>query len=388
LLRECCDELHVIATRPRLRASAFGSVGTVDVGIPAFSARTLLSAAAEIVTHPGSTASALRRIAAPSYSGVAKLKNIALFPKALAVARYVREKRIEHIHAHWMTTPATIAYVASTITGVPWSCTAHAHDIFADNLLSEKGGSARAIRVISNTNCREFNERTRYRYAARTHVVHLGVELPQTPAPCAMNGTLRILAPARLHPIKGHTDLLDGLARLQARHVPFHCTLAGDGELYADIAARIARMGLGSCVTMRGLVEHSILLDEMHRGEYDVIALTSVVDTSLPEQFEGIPVSLMEAMAAGVPCIATETGSIPELITAQTGILVNQRDPAALAEALERLAADAGLRRRLGLAARERIAQHFNVAVTTRALYSLMRGPVSSPANIPAANAN
>jgi len=390
LLRSACDELHVIATRPRTHASCFGAIGTADVRIPAVSLRTLLAAAAEAFRHPVRATNALLSVAVPPYAASAKLKNIALFPKALAVAKYVRENKIDHIHAHWMTTPATIAYVASMMTGVSWSCTAHAHDIFANNLLGEKAASARAVRVISGANRSRFNELTAQRYTARTHVVHVGVEVPLTIAPSRTNGELRMLAPARLHPIKGHGDLLDGLAILQANRVAFHCTLAGNGPLYDEIKKRISRMGLERCITMRGLVKHDALLGEIRSGGYDVIVLTSVIDTALPEQYEGIPVALMEAMAAGVPCVATQTGSIPELITPGTGILIPQRDPIALAKALAGLAADPELRRTLGLRARERVADAFDVASTTRELYQLIRfgAPVTIPASMPVANAN
>lgn len=402
LLCEYCEEVHVIAARPRLPTSAFGNAGTIDVRIAPFSIQTLFYAVAETFQHPLAAASAFRRLAGPSYSPAAKMKNIALFPKALAVARYVREKQIDHIHAHWMTTPATVAYVASMMTGIPWTCTAHAHDIFADNLLSEKAASAKSVRVISESNCRRFNELTANRYTSRARVVHIGVELPGSFCSPSNDKTLRILSPARLHPIKGHAELLEGLALLQSQGVQFRCDLAGDGELFEVIAGRIRRLGLDGCVTMRGMVEHRILLDEIQHGKYDTIVLTSVVDTALPEQFEGIPVALMEAMAAGVPCVATDTGSIPELINAQSGVLIRERDAAALATALARLAEDPALRRQLGAAARERVERHFNVVSTTRELYELISEgttaveerehaaprPVSKPVSIPAANAN
>jgi glycosyltransferase involved in cell wall biosynthesis len=357
--------------------------------MPPFALETFAAALAEGLRFPLRAIRAFASITAPRYRTIAKLKNVALFPKALAVARYVRKNKIEHIHAHWMTTPATVAYAASIVADVPWSCTAHAHDSFAHNLLCQKGSSASSIRVISESNCRWFNVLTDYRFARRSHVVHLGVEVPGANAPFSDSGTLRILAPARLHPIKGHADLIEGLAILKALGVHFHCTLAGDGDLYEQIAAQVQRLGLSRDVTMRGLVEHKVLLAEILAGNYDVVTLTSVIDTTLPEQFEGIPVALMEAMAVGIPCVATATGSIPELITAESGILVPQRDPKALAQALSRLAGQTQMRRQMGLAARERIGRDFNVAKTTRALYELICArPVSAPVSIPAANAS
>lgn len=400
LLAGLCEQVHVIPARPQRRTSVFGMLGTIDVHMEPLSAQTALAAAAEALSHPILAAKAFRRVAFPRYAARAKIKNIFLFPKALAVSRYVREHRVEHIHAHWMTTSSTIAYVVSAMTGIPWSCTAHAHDIFSDNLLEQKARSARFVRFIANRNFQHFLEVTGCP-ASRLGVVHLGVDIPDSPAPATANRPLQIICPARLDPIKGHEYLLRALRLLRERSLPFHCEIAGSGELYEHLKSRIREFHLEAHVDLRGLVEHRILLEGLQSGRYDVLVLPSL-ELEARGRHEGIPVAMIEAMAAGVPCIATATGCIPELVTENTGILVRQRNEHDLAQALGKIASDRAIARSIGLSARERIIEGFDAVKTANALYDLICAgvprkvtagqsshlPLSTPANIPAANAN
>jgi len=155
-----------------------------------------------------------------------------------------------------------------------------------------------------------------------------------------------------------------------------HCDLAGDGPLRRDIEARISHAALSARVTLRGAVPHDALLEELSAGAYDAAVLASIEEPG--GLHEGIPAFLMECMAASVPCIATRTGSIEELVDHGCGVLVAQRDPAALASAIERLAADGTLRRALGDAARERVARDFAAATSSRQLLEQIQGTTSA----------
>jgi colanic acid/amylovoran biosynthesis glycosyltransferase len=388
VLASLCDQLHVLPVRPQFRHSVLSNASrtVIDARMSLIDVRVAVYALAEFVTHPRQVLRALALVLAPRYRLSAKLKNVMVFPKGLAVGRYVRRNGIEHIHAHWLTTPATVAYVASLMTGVRWSCTAHAHDIFADNLISEKATSACFVRIISERNCRSFERLTGGRYAARTRVVHVGVDVPTKEAQRTDGRTLRILCPARFHAMKGHRDLLDALTVLRDAGVAFHCDLAGDGELRRDIEAHISRLALERHVTFRGAVPHERLLDEIQSGSYDVVALASVEDKAVTWIFEGIPVALVEAMSSGIPCVATRVGSMAELIDARCGILVEQHDPQALGAALIRLARSPELRKLLGAAARTRVQRDFDVRITARGLYELIAregaGAFNGPSNV------
>jgi glycosyltransferase involved in cell wall biosynthesis len=386
-----CEQIHLIPARPQLRRGPFGELGATEIRMGTLAPDTLLQAVLEACTHPLPALRALWKIASPRYALPAKIKNLAVFPKGLAVARYVRRHRIDHIHAHWLTTSGTVAYVASSVTDVSWSCTAHAHDIFSDNLLSLKAASARFVRVISVRNRNAFDAFTGHRFAGKLFVGHLGVDVPMHVAHRS-HASARILCPARLHPMKGHGDLLKALALLRDRGVAFHCDLAGDGESREAILQQLTQLELEDSVTLRGLVSYDTLLHEFQTGAYDVVVLASLE--------EGIPVALMEAMAAGIPCVSTNIGSVSELITETTGILVEPRAPHALAEALDAIVRNADLRLRLGAAARERITTHFNAARTAQQLYERIQDsagdwgghavprPVRKPQTIPVANAD
>jgi glycosyltransferase involved in cell wall biosynthesis len=119
---------------------------------------------------------------------------------------------------------------------------------------------------------------------------------------------------------------------------------------------------LGEHIRLLGTVDHEVLLGSMSAGEYDCFVLAS---TEAPGEHEGIPIAIMEAMAAGLPVVSTRTGSIDELVTPDTGRLVPQRNPIALADALEPFLRDAGLRRAVGARAREHVRANFSTEATT-----------------------
>ena len=189
------------------------------------------------------------------------------------------------------------------------------------------------------------------------------------------DGVVRLLCAANMVPVKGHAYLIRALAILRDRGIPVECDLAGDGPLRSAIAHQIAHERLQHRIRLRGVVEHERLCAELVRGEYDAFVLASTEDA---QEFEGIPVALMEAMAAGVPCIATRTGSIAELIADDdTSCLVQQRDASALADAIERFAGDPSLRAAVGRRARERVQQQFDTKRTTKELLDLISGSVT-----------
>lgn len=374
-----CSEIHVIPARPYLRAGSMRPPGVnvrfIRAGAPGIG--MLAAAVLECALYPKRTLVALSRIIGPRYRASAKLKNLLVFPAALAISRYVRTNRIDHIHVHWMTTPATVAYVASLMTDVPWSCTAHAHDILSDNLLKQKVAEARFVRVIAERNLRDLAAFAG-RDPADLHLIHVGVDIPAAAVRGIGDRPLQILCAARLDPIKGHEYLIRALALARSRNLPFECDIVGDGPMEARVRSLIDEHRLHDCVRIRGMVRYTALLEELRLGRYDVLVLPSV-EFERSGHHEGIPVALIEAMAYAVPCIATATGCIPELLDASTGVLVPQRDAEAVAQSLIHLGNDAALRRRLGEAARARVSADFNAAQTTQSLFELLSAHCNRP---------
>jgi glycosyltransferase involved in cell wall biosynthesis len=362
-------EIVLIPTRPPSAKVCYAELGAEVLALPLFDLRVAALALRQAVKTPGPALAAFAQIAFGRGSSLrARVVNVLAFPKALAVAHEVRRLGIDHVHAAWLTTPATIAWVVHRVTGIPFSGTAHQHDIFSGNLLATKVRDARFTRVISERNRRKLVDQLPPDYAARCVTLHLGVEVPPLP-PAPPERTPRLLCAARLCEWKGHRYLLEALAQLRDRGVAFECDLAGDGELRAEVTQLIERFALGDRVRMLGNVPHADVVRALAQSDYDLFVLAS---TEREGEHEGIPVAAMEAMAACVPVVSTATGSLAELVAPGEGLLVPQRDPAALAEAIATMLADPLERRLSGARSRAHVEASFETTVTTAALLALI----------------
>jgi glycosyltransferase involved in cell wall biosynthesis len=289
------------------------------------------------------------------------LRNLAVYPKGLWLADLARAWRADHIHAHWATVPATMALVAGEVLGLPWSITTHRFDIAEDNLLATKVGKACFVRAINRRGAGEIANRVRS--DVPPSVIHMGVAIPSIEAlgPQDANGRVpRLVVPANLLEVKGHTYLIEAVRLLADRGVRVRVDIAGDGPLRATLAEQVEELGLRDSITFLGLLPHETLLEELQAGTWDMLVLPSIV-TDAGEK-EGIPVSIIEAMSSRVPVVSTNTGGIPELFEGvDEALLVPPRDPAALAGAIEKLAGHPGLRQRLVESGRRRVEQSFAV---------------------------
>jgi glycosyltransferase involved in cell wall biosynthesis len=302
---------------------------------------------------------------------VHSIKNLAVAAKGLWLADLARSWKADHIHAHWASTSATLAWIAHMDTGIPWSITAHSWDIADNNLFSAKAATTRFVRFISNSGLRRAGLLGIRNLQRRAHVVHLGVH---PPAEIGLrpydDERFRVWCVANLEAIKGHEFLLSAVALLRDRGVPIELRLAGEGTLRGKLDRVVRRLGLQSTITFMGLVPHDALMESYRRGDVQAVALASTSEGYTAS--EGIPVALMEAMGYGVPCVGTATGGIPELLEDGAGLLVAQRDPEALADALERLYRDPDERLAIGAAARRRVVSEFDAKVTAARLLALM----------------
>lgn len=312
----------------------------------------------------------------------ARIKNAAVFPKALALARQTRRLGVEHVHAYWLSAPATTAYVISQQNGIPWSATGHRYDLVDFNMTSGPRPNAgflryaSFIRTISKTGAHVVRQ-VIPASGPRIEVVRLGVRVPTGQAPQRSRRDLRVLCAASLVRVKDHPTLFRAIARVLESGVRITCTLAGDGSERRSLELLARTQGLRDVVRFEGFVSHALLLHRLQKGEFDVVLLTST-DRGL-WCCEGVPVSLMEAMAAGIPCIATSSGGVGELVVDdENGLLCPPGDDGAIGGALLRLARDADLRQRLGARARETILQTFDARMTVTRLESLL-GVVGSP---------
>jgi glycosyltransferase involved in cell wall biosynthesis len=252
-----------------------------------------------------------------------------------------------------------MTFVASEISGVPWILTAHRYDIDANNILGSKVESASSVRVISRSGKNKIISLTGSS-VDKVKVIRMGVDVPsQTTTVKRDVSSLRLIMPANMKEVKGHIYLLRAIEMLVERGLEIHVDLAGDGVLRQDILQSIKDKGLQENVHYLGVVSHEKLLQQLGSGTWDALVLASIVTED--GDAEGVPVALIEAMSYGVPVIATETGGIPELLGHDGGLMVPEKDPRALADALENLAQDYSLRERLGRTGRRRIKDEFAI---------------------------
>lgn len=289
---------------------------------------------------------------------------------AAAHARTLAREPVDHVHAHFATFPALAAWLVARLAGPSYSFTAHAHDLFVDDSLLELClPEARFVAAISSFN-RDFIERRRSGANPPVHVVRCGVE-PSAyrfrPRNVPEHGPVCALCVASLQEHKGHEVLLEALASGGAGIDRIEVDLVGDGPLRAELEALARKLGVADRVRFLG-----------PRDELEVIALLGDADLFvLPSrvaadgQMEGLPVSLIEAAACGVPIVASRLSGIPELIRdGITGYLAEPGDAESLARALARsLASSAELDL---LAARGLVEQEFAIQGSARRLAELL----------------
>jgi glycosyltransferase involved in cell wall biosynthesis len=306
-------------------------------------------------------------------------ESLRLVVLAAHFARVAAARGLQHLHGTFGTRTATLACAAARLGGVSFSFTTHAYDIFVPNPgLAWKTRHARFMRTISEFNRRYLEGQYAGIDAGKLRVVHLGVDTTRfqpRPGERRTSGPFRILSVANLVPKKGHGQLLAACARLRQAGIALECRIAGEGPQRAALQAEIVALGLQDCVWLLGALARRSVEQELARA--DAFALACLDARASGQHLDGIPVALMEAMAAGLPVVASQLSGIPELVEdGVSGLLVPERDPEALAGALLRLASDPELRAALGRAARCRVEELFRLEASAARLAELFAAAV------------
>lgn len=284
---------------------------------------------------------------------------------------------VGHLHGHFCHGATTVTMLVSHMTGIPFSFTAHAKDIYLpelnpNGLLQTKLAAAEFVATCTDAN-RQYMEQLQPN-GAPIHTIYHGLDTSKfTPVDrtghAAESTPPVILSVGRFVEKKGFPYLVEACRILRDRGHDFRCRIVGQpDEQSALVAQRIAAADLGEQITMQG----GVTQDELRRiyHESTIFALPCfIVDNG---DRDGIPNVLAEAMATGMPVVSTNISGIPEIVEHETnGLLVPQKDAVALADALERLLTDAHLRQTLGDAARATITEIFDAWQTTVALRKL-----------------
>lgn len=282
------------------------------------------------------------------------LYNLIYFAEAVVLARYMLANGVVHLHNHIAKSSCTVAMLASTVSGIPYSFTLHGPDIFFEPYhwrLDEKVARAAFVACISHF-CRSqamiFSDQAHW---SRLHIVHCGVDPALYDAPRRLPGQ-QLLFVGRLAAVKGVPVLLRALRSVAADHPQLRLTLIGDGPERAALESEARALGLSDVVAFVG-----------YKAQAEVAKALQDTDIFvLPSFAEGLPVVLMEALAARVVVLTTRIAGVGELVEDRvSGRLVAPGDPEALAQALrELLDASPEARQAMGEAGRARVVAEFH----------------------------
>lgn len=313
-----------------------------------------LRAQAWAIRRPGRYLSALTLAWKTAPKGLrGRAYNLIYFAEAVTLAHEMQARGIVHLHNHIAKSSCTVAMLASEVSGIPFSFTLHGPDIFFEPhywRLDAKIERASFVACISDF-CRSqamlFSDRAQW---DKLHVIHCGIDPSRYDGTPGGDGP--ILFVGRLASVKGIPVLLDAMARVRKSRPEARLVLIGDGPERPGIEAAVrANPELAPAVTFAGYQSQ----DEVARH------LASASMLVLPSFAEGVPVVLMEAMAAGKPVIATQVGGVAELVQdGVSGKLVPAGDDRALDAAITGLLADPKGRARMGEAGRETVRTDFN----------------------------
>ena len=291
------------------------------------------------------------------------LRTLVLFPKGVHLAVELPSRGIRHVHAHFASHATTAAYIIAALSDITYSFSVHGPDVFVHRvLLRRKIEKAKFVRAISTFNKAFLSGLYPVETEGKIEVLHSGVN-PAIYADAAAGttphpGPIKLLSVAALTPSRGFPFLIDACARLAKAGVDFECSIVGEGPLRGATEQWIAQTGLADRVHLLGARPQHEVARLM--GEADIFVLPSII--ALDGQMDGIPISLMEAMAAGKPVVASALSGIPELVTHEvSGILVDAAYAGRLAQAVQKLVDDRELRERLGRTGQLRIRRDFNI---------------------------
>lgn len=290
---------------------------------------------------------------------------MAYLAEALVLARHLHHSRAGHLHIHFISGVATAGMLAAALADIPFSLMVHGPTDFEDPRgwrLDLKVKRSAFVATISHFARSQIMIHSHPDDWEKLHIIHCGVlpELYQS-APRTASAVTELVFVGRLAPVKGLRVLLDAMTRVKT---PVRLTIIGDGPDRQDLEQAAA--ALSDRVEFTGYLSQKDVAERL-AARADIVVLPSFA--------EGVPVILMEAMATGLPVIATRVAGTSELVeSGVSGLLVSPGDVEALAQAIDRLAADPDLRRNLGEAGLAKVQEAFDIRNEARRLARLISG--------------
>ena len=285
-----------------------------------------------------------------------------------------REKTIDHLHAHFAHDPALIAYLVNRMTGLRYSFTAHARDLFQ---VPEKHLKDRISRAQAVVTCCQANLDYLYQIVPsqtlKTSLIYHGVNLNDFQPAAAMETKLSpacplILSVGRLVEKKGFQDLLQALFLVKQQGVAFECAIYGEGPLAPQLQRWIEEHGMTGEVTLKGARSQQELISVYPRAALFVLTPIQTEDGDR----DGIPNVLVEAMAVGLPVITTAVSGIPELVDHdQNGFLYQPHDVEGISSGIVDLLRNPAKRKQFGSTASKKVMEQFDITQAAKRLKTL-----------------
>lgn len=273
-----------------------------------------------------------------------------LFLKAAALAGLAQSKGVKHLHAHFGTTPTTVAMLASRLSRIPYSFTAHARDIFHESVdvgqLKEKIAEARFVVTVSDYNRRYLVNLSGEKMASKIHRLYNGIDLTRfQPVASTHREPGLILAIGRLVEKKGFCHLIEACRLLKNWDRPFRCLIVGEGPERAALEQQISVLKLQDQVILEGALPQERVVEMLKRAFVFVLPCV----TSKTGDQDALPTVLLESLAMGLPAISTNLVGIPEIVVhGETGFLAPPEDSTILAESINKVLANTKLQMRMG----------------------------------------
>lgn len=293
------------------------------------------------------------------------------FIYAALLAEEMERQEVDHVHVHFAHVPGDLAMYASLMTGIPFSLTGHANDLYERGwLLKQKVRRSAFFATIS-----EFNRRALIGMGCdgeKIEIVRCGIDqtdFQYRGEQRSTNEQLRIGSLGRLVPKKGFHTLLESCASLKEQGIDYVLEIAGDGPLLDALQSQADSLDLGGQVKFMGALPHNQVSEWMK--SLDVFALACCEDEN--GDVDGIPVVLMEAMAIGVPVITTDVSGLPELVKhGETGLVGQPEAAAGIVELLRQISSSDDLREELAKKAKAHVDQEFTIQANVEKLGELI----------------
>lgn len=293
------------------------------------------------------------------------VKNLAILPLVLQIGEQGRQRGVTHWHGHWANIPTTACWYLQQIHGDSWSAAIHGEDIFSPNrFLRHKLDEASFAVVCSGYFCNHLKNSIGLTSPEKVHLNYHGLDprvLEHVPGKQfrerAPDQTLSLISIGRLVPTKGHDVVIRACAALLRNGRALRLSIVGSGPIENELKALAEKEGIADSVDFRGALPFADVLEALDQA--DLFCLAPRLIPGQPP--DGIPNVIAEAMALRLPVVTTRVSAIPELVSdGETGSLVEVDDVEGFAAAIEHLAAEPDLARRLSDQAAERVAVLFN----------------------------